>query len=158
MRTLADREIRDAVPLLQKFAKAGGMERETRAEARIALGRLGALEQSFLPEVPYEVGSDLPVESLRTQLTLLESVLKYELLRTPLNVSEFESGDVATTVLRGTIEEGTWYVRFGTEQSGRVPVYYSWHTGPLAAEGYIGVLERAGDQWLVVFWQMVWIS
>jgi len=158
MRTLARRKVSEAVPVMNQYLDAEGLEKEFRIEARIALGRLGKLDMSSTPRPNYEIAPELSVDPEQQLVQLLDVLLQYELFRTPLKLTEIESAENQTTVFRGTIDEGTWYVRFGEAQSGRVPFYYTWHTGPLASAGYIGVLEKVDNQWLVIFWQMIWIS
>ncbi len=158
MRTVGAQDIQDAVPILTKFLTAEGFDPETRAEARIALGRLGALDPGSIPTVPYEIESGLSMDEMDDLVALLALLLKYELVKAPLKLVEFEAGDGPTKVLKGTIEGGTWYLRVGQEQGGRVPFYYNWHTGPLSAAGYTGVAERKNGQWIVVYWRMMWIS
>lgn len=158
MRTAGTQGIQGAVPTLKKFLTAGGFDAETRAEARIALGLMGALDPGSIPSVPYEKEAGLNAEGLGDQVALLELLLKYELIKAPLKLVEFEAGDGPTKVLKGTIEGGTWYLRVGREQGGRVPFYYNWHTGPLSAAGYMGVVEVRNGQWIVTDWRMMWIS
>lgn len=158
MRVLAARNVAAAVPLLRAYLETDGIEGELRAGARIALGRMGALDPSSISSVPYEKEAGLNVEGLGDQVALLELLLKYELIKAPLKLVEFEVGDGPTKVLKGTIEDGTWYLRVGQEQGGRVPFYYNWHTGPLSAAGYTGVVEVRNGQWIVTDWRMMWIS
>jgi hypothetical protein len=158
MRTAGAQGIQDAAPILKKFLIAEGFDAETRAEARIALGRMGVLDPGSVPSLPYEKEVGLNMEGMGDHVALLEQLLKYELVMSPLKLVEFETGDGPTKVLKGTIEGGTWYLRVGQEQGGRVPFYYKWHTGPFSAAGYMGVAERKDGQWIVVYWRMMWIS
>ena len=158
MRTAGTQGIQGAVPILKKFLTAEDFDAETRAEARIALGRMGALDPGSIPSVPYERETGLNTEGMGDQVALLELLLKYELIKAPLKLVEFEAGDGLTKVLKGTFEGGTWYLRVGPEQGGRVPFYYNWHTGPLSAAGYMGVAEQKSGQWIVTYWRMMWIS
>jgi HEAT repeat protein len=158
MRVLAARNVAAAVPVLRAYIDSEGIEIELRAEARIALGRMGALDPGSIPNVPYEIESGLSTEGMDVQVAILALLLKYELVKAPLKLVEFEEGGGPTKVLKGTIEGGTWYLRVGQEQGGRVPFYYNWHTGPLSAAGYTGVAKVRNGQWIVTDWRMMWIS
>lgn len=158
MRVLAARNVAAAVPVLRGYLETDGIEGELRTGARIALGLMGALDPGSIPSVPYEKEAGLNVEGLGDQVALLELLLKYELIKAPLKLVEFEAGDGPTKVLKGTIEGGTWYLRVGQAHGGRVPFYYNWHTGPLSAAGYTGVAEVRNGQWIVTDWRMMWIS
>jgi hypothetical protein len=158
MRVLASRNVVTAVPVLRAYLESEGIEEELRAAARIALGRMGALDPGSISSVPYVTEAGLNIEGMSDHVALLELLLKYELIKAPLKLVEFEAGDGPTKVLKGTIDGGTWYLRVGPEQGGRVPFYYNWHTGPLSAAGYMGVAERKSGQWIVTYWRMMWIS
>lgn len=158
LRAAGENRIREAVPVLRNYLAASDVGRETRAEARIALALLGELDLTALPPTEYEIAAKSEANAVPLHLALLETLLKYELLVGPLVLEEIDSSETEFVVFRGTIENGNWQIRFGTEQSDRIPFYYTWHTGPLSAAGYRGTFEKIDGAWIIVHWRMAWIS
>ncbi len=158
IRTVFTGNIQRGVPTLKRFLTADDVARGVRAEARIALVRLGELDVSSLLAVSYETASELETEAVHSQMKLLESLLKYELIVAPIRLSEIEVDTKDSVVLRGAIDKGTWYIRFGKEQTGRIPFYYTWYTGFVFSAGYVGVFENVDGQWIVTHWRIAWIS
>jgi hypothetical protein len=58
----------------------------------------------------------------------------------------------------GETKLASWRLEIGAPQEGRVPVHYTYHCGPRCAAGYAGVMEQRDGRWLLIYWQMLWIS
>lgn len=158
IQTLAASNVQEAVPVLKQLLKREDIHNATRAEIRVALVQLGALELTAMEAPHIEIDPNATNDKNPLHLALLEALLKYGLLEHPIQFNQIKPLEDGYIQLDGKLDDGTWYLKFGAEQSGRIPLYYSWYRGALNAAGYYGVLEQVKGQWLVTFWRMIWIA
>jgi len=171
MIALAVNQVESATPVLQAFARRVGEDAVIVASAGIALSILGHPEPLGPAGLSYTIASDAfgpdSDREIDAQLELLTALLRHGLLafsRTVPSSGIFEitqvHGQGETTTLSGILpsKAGTWSLEIGKADEGRVPVFYEWHTGKLAAGGEASVLEMLDEEWRPIFWKRIWIS
>ncbi len=167
---LAVNQCHEALPILRRYADDPSEDREIRAAGRVALNVLG--EPYLVKDPPYFVNRDNAAfngQDPRTQMgvEILNDLLRHQLLATDATIAE--SGEFTLesvthageeTTLKGFLPgNGSWTLGFRNRpQQERVPLYYTWYTGNVAAGGYLGLVKKSDERWLCTFWMQVWIS
>ena len=168
---LAANEAKEGIAVIQRFARADNEYRTIRSSARTALNILGVPEQGLAHHRGYTISETVAVKlsdgDIDGPLELLRVLLGHGLLDVSATIPDSGTFEIAvvqkgsgTIKLSGNLPEdkGTWSLVIGTSRNGRIPIYYEWITGPVAAAGYAGVLERQDDELRVLFGIQMWIS
>lgn len=163
MMALAKSHCQEALPILSEYAKAPDMDREAKTQALIALTLLGVIQEENAVSCRYVISEDLkPLLNLpwtEQALTWLDAIIAYKITADPgelmLSSIQEKEGRVEG---RFTNRKGTWGVTFLKGDGNRVGFIYDWYTGPLAAAGYCGCLEKRQTGWVVTSFRCRWRS
>jgi hypothetical protein len=106
-------------------------------------------------------------EDGRLASDILYDLIRHELLATDVSIPD-EGWFAVKRMIRdgkllaldGTLPggKGNWQLIIGEAKNGRVPLYFEWWTGPLAAGGIFGLIEKTADTWVCRYWSAAWIS
>ncbi len=166
MNALVENKCWRAVAILEKFAKGdnlGGLS----GDAMIALNNLGSpiWTESLGDRTDLSGESDewTSLPDYQKMRAILLSIADYGPLfggQRRLKVSSVMENEVGALTFKGTFlkEKGEWKLEIGRDHEGKVPVYHDYICGGLCGVGSSGILKKEDDRWLIISWQMCWIS
>jgi hypothetical protein len=166
MLALAKNGCQDAVPVIREYASEPRMDPDTRVQAQVSLNLLGHSEPEGEPRRKYEIASDAkPVLAqpwAEHAMRLLETLIDHSVLANSgrVTVESISQTKTGGSIIEGKLADGkgTWRVEFRKGSGERIPFGFHWYAGPKAAAEYRGVLAKKENRWLLVRYQLLWVS
>jgi hypothetical protein len=166
MLALAKNGCQAAVPIIQEYARDPRLEHDLRVQAKVSLNLLRCSEPEGEPRGKYVVSPEtapiLAQPWASRALRVLEALIDHNVFAnsgkvTVMSISPAKKGG---SMIEGKLPDGkgTWEIDFRKGNGDRIPFRFHWYEGPKAAAQYRGLLEKRGGRWLVVRYQLLWLS